>query len=109
MNSVDKYNKSKYCGTTVVDLRRGWWRDVFCVDRKQVLRRRKWFRAEAEVDGVWEPSNRSLATRSSALTPQGTEPCQAKLYSFDQSPMDRHQLVCIPETQGKNESEREQM
>ncbi len=24
--------------------------------------REKWFRAEAEVDGVWEPNNRSLAS-----------------------------------------------
>ena len=29
------------------------------MDRKQVLRRKKWFRAEAEVDGEKEPNDRS--------------------------------------------------
>ncbi len=67
------------------------------MDRKQVVQRKKWSRAEAEAEGVKEPSHRVLAMRISALTLQGTEPCRGKLYSFTARPQN-HYAVRIPKT-----------
>ena len=62
MSSFDRFNNKDTASVWNRRGLRGWWRGVFCVDRKQVLRRTKWFRAEAEVDGVQEPSHWASAT-----------------------------------------------
>jgi hypothetical protein len=61
MISFDKIDNE---GTTFVwnhSGRRGWWRGCVLCGSEAGSKAKKWFRAEAEVDGEREPTDRSSA------------------------------------------------